>query len=91
MKKKVIAMLAIIALLVGIAPSAALASPFSERLTKPTSGDYYYNNSFNPFPSKGANCTWYAWGRAYEITGKRPNLSTGNANSWYDYNKNNGV
>ena len=33
------------------------------------------------------NCTCYAYGRAYEILGKKPNLCTGNAGEWYDYNK----
>ena len=33
------------------------------------------------------NCTAYAWGRATEILGETPNLSTGNARDWYSYNK----
>lgn len=32
------------------------------------------------------NCVGYAWGRAYEILGSRPNLSRGNAGDWYWYN-----
>lgn len=29
------------------------------------------------------NCTGYAWGRFYEITGEKPKLSTNNASVWY--------
>lgn len=59
------------------------------RTTAP-SGDsnYYYTFSYNPFPAKGINCTWYAWGRAYEILGHRPNLSTSHAGDWWQYNIN---
>lgn len=32
------------------------------------------------------NCVGYAWGRVYEVTGKRPNLSLGNAKDWFDFN-----
>lgn len=42
----------------------------------------------NPFYLAGyglPNCTCYAWGRAFEIMGKRPTLSTGNADEWYSY------
>lgn len=31
------------------------------------------------------NCVGYAWGRFYEITGKRPNLSRANAENWYGH------
>lgn len=31
------------------------------------------------------NCVGYAWGRFYEITGKCPKLSKGNAENWYAY------
>lgn len=47
---------------------------------------YWYGN--NPFYQSGyglPNCTCYAWGRRYEITGKRPSLSLGNAEVWFDY------
>lgn len=47
---------------------------------------YYY--SANPFYQAGyglPNCTAYAWGRFYEITGVRPKLSTGNAYQWWGY------
>lgn len=31
------------------------------------------------------NCCGYSWGRFYEITGKRPNLSRANAENWYGF------
>lgn len=42
--------------------------------------------SDNPFYQAGyglPNCTCYVWGRFYELTGERPNLSTGNADQWF--------
>ena len=32
------------------------------------------------------NCVGYAWGRWYELLGKKPKLSKGNAENWYNYN-----
>ena len=31
------------------------------------------------------NCVGYAWGRVYELLGKRPTLSRNNAENWYGY------
>lgn len=54
---------------------------------------YWYSR--NPFYQAGVglpNCTCYAWGRFWEnadINGdfsNRPNLSTGNAQDWFNYN-----
>lgn len=38
------------------------------------------------------NCTWYAWGRIFELTGKAPNDAkfTGNAYEWWQANKTTG-
>ena len=48
---------------------------FSPRTTAP-SGNYWYNSSYNPYYSSyTGECTWYTWGRAYEITGTRPTYS----------------
>lgn len=49
---------------------------------------YWYSN--NPFYNAGyglPNCTCYAWGRFWEEAGAehRPNLSTANAENWYNY------
>ena len=49
-----------------------------------------------PFSSGGklikGNCTWYAWGRAWEITGSQPNDAgfIGNAYEWWEANKKSG-
>lgn len=57
---------------------------------------YYYSNSnvfyasgLAPYgsriPSAKGNCTWYAWGRAYELTGTKPQPGlTGNAYTWWN-------
>lgn len=60
---------------------------FVKRTTAPDeSNSYYYAN--NPFYQSGyglPNCTCYAWGRFYELSGTRPTLSLGNAEDWYNY------
>ncbi|OOM81889.1 autolysin [Clostridium puniceum] len=49
-----------------------------------------------PFSSGGrlikGNCTWYAWGRAWEITGSKPTDAgfIGNGYEWWDANKKSG-
>lgn len=71
-------------------PKAQALSPM--RTTAPSTNDKYWVHN-----SKGGvnecilisgksclpNCVGYAWGRFYEITGTRPNLSRGNAEMWY--------
>jgi len=61
---------------------------YIKRTTAPSvSNKYYYEN--NVFYNNGygmPNCTAYAWGRFYELTNKRPTLSTNNAENWYHYN-----
>lgn len=67
---------------------------FKERLTAPSTDDKHWistahgglneciiisGNSVLP------NCVGYAWGRVYEITGKRPTLSKRNAEDWFGY------
>lgn len=68
---------------------------FIERLIEPNSDNKYYikntNGGLNEClvinsNSVLPNCVGYSWGRFYEITGIRPNLSKGNAENWYDYN-----
>ena len=64
---------------------------------------FYYSKNMNPFypeyapyykNSRGyviGNCTWYAWGRACEIRGSKPEHSlTGNASEWWEKNKKGG-
>ncbi|HAQ63443.1 MAG TPA: hypothetical protein DCR23_03170 [Ruminococcaceae bacterium] len=97
MKKKIIKkslsfVLALIMIL-SIVPLAKVESnAFTVRDTAPSTSSIYYYSNNNPFYRDGygmPNCTCYAWGRAYEVLGSRPNLSTGNAGAWYSYNKNN--
>lgn len=62
---------------------------FTPRLTSAgmLNNPYWYAN--NPFYQSGyglPNCTCYAWGRWYEITGSAPTLSLGNGEDWYNYN-----
>lgn len=69
------------------------AAGFSPRYSAPSYDNSYYYSSQNPFYAAGygmPNCTCYAYGRAYEILGYAPSLSTGNAENWYGYNKNGG-
>lgn len=57
---------------------------FSPRTSSPNGNKYWYSN-LNVFYSAGfvGECTWYAWGRAYEILGSRPNLPTNGAGRWF--------
>lgn len=72
---------------------ASAATTYSPRLSAPSkSNEYYYSNK-NLFYKYGygmPNCTAYAYGRAYEITGKEPKLCPYDAEEWYDYNRSNG-
>jgi len=75
------------------------------RDTEPSLDDKHYYSDQNlfykiklspPFSSGGTlikgNCTWYAWGRAWEITGKKPDDAgfIGNAYEWWEANKKSG-
>lgn len=56
---------------------------FDDVVSGSSSYKYYYTD--NVFYKSGyglPNCTCYAWGRAYEILGSKPNLPTGDAGSW---------
>ena len=69
---------------------------FSRRTTAPEYGNiYYYNGAYNPYayyPNLIGECTWYVWGRAYEILGQRPNIFTRcHAKDIYAYNLNSGA
>lgn len=70
-------------------PLTSRAAEFTPRLEAPDKNNVYYYSK-NPFYQAGygmPNCTAYAWGRVYEITGTKPKLSTGNAYGWYGYVK----
>ncbi|MGN0694128.1 MAG: CHAP domain-containing protein [Lentihominibacter sp.] len=68
---------------------------YSARTTAPSTYNKYYKHTSagglnECIHIKGGsvlpNCVGYAWGRFYEISGKRPKLSRGNAETWYNYN-----
>ncbi len=75
--------------------NTSASSDFKKRMTAPSVSDKYWihtsngglnecieiNNSGSCLP----NCVGYAWGRFYEITGKRPSLSRANAENWWGY------
>lgn len=61
---------------------------FNSRTTAPSKNNNYYYK-YNIFYKCGygmPNCTCYAWGRFYELSGKYPKLCTANAENWYKYN-----
>lgn len=71
----------IVSLMVVMPTMSVSAAGFVPRTSAPTSDNSYYYG-LNPFYKSGygmPNCTAYAYGRAYEILGSKPNLSTGNA------------
>lgn len=72
----------------------SVQSAFQPRLRAPELTDNCYYSSDNIFYNAGygmPNCTCYAWGRAYELTGKKPELSPYDAGTWFDYNRDNGI
>lgn len=62
-----------------------IAAAFTQRTSSPNGNKYYYTN-INVFYKYGyvGECTWYAWGRAYEILGSAPKLPTSGAGRWYN-------
>lgn len=67
------------------------------RTSAPSRDNKYYYSNANIFyasglapygsriPNAKGNCTWYAWGRAYELTGTKPKSGlTGNAYTWWN-------
>jgi hypothetical protein len=73
-------------------PPANQPSNFTPRTTAPSTGSFYYYsqnifyNCGHPMP----NCTTYAWGRAWEMTGSKlpSGYFQGNAYSWWQSNIN---
>ncbi|MBQ7943617.1 MAG: CHAP domain-containing protein [Lachnospiraceae bacterium] len=57
------------------------------RDTAPSRNLFYYSSEQNKFPYSNGNCTWYVWGRAYEILGDKP-IFNGNACSFWNYRTN---
>lgn len=71
-----------------------IGGAFTARTTAPSSTNKYYlhtgRGGVNPCilisgNSCLPNCVGYAYGRAYEVTGSDPKLSTGNAANWYGH------
>ena len=61
-----------------------ITEKFISRLLQPSRDDKRYYSNENIFLSY-KTCTWYAWGRAYEILGRKPHeLSVKAAHNWYD-------
>ena len=97
MKKRIASLftslLMIVSLMVVMPTMSVSAAGFVPRTSAPTSDNSYYY-VLNPFYKSGygmPNCTAYAYGRAYEILGSKPNLSTGNAGKWWWQNKTDGA
>ena len=94
--RKILAILIILGIMSSLCITAVNLnknSNFSPILSAPLYGNrfYYSDNVFYNCGYGIPNCTAYAWGRAYELLGSRPNLCTGNAGRWYEYNKSNGI
>jgi surface antigen len=59
---------------------------YTPRLSAPSKSNAKYYKS-NPFYQSGyglPNCTTYCFGRRWELEGKKPTLSTDNAEDWWD-------
>jgi len=72
-----------------------IGATFTPRLTAPSTTDknwiHYTKGGYNyciliSGKSCLPNCVGYAWGRWREILGKKPKLSLGNAENWWNYN-----
>lgn len=62
-------------------------SKFIERTTAPELDNIFYNSNENIYYANGSgmpNCPPYAWGRLWEITGKKPTIGLHNAKDWYE-------
>ncbi|MBQ1507497.1 MAG: CHAP domain-containing protein, partial [Ruminococcus sp.] len=68
---------------------ASAATTYTPRTTAPSYSNSYYYSDKNIFYACGygmPNCTAYAYGRAYELLGSKPNLSKWSAEYWYGDN-----
>lgn len=72
-------------------------APDTNNLYYYSDGNIFYKARYSPpFYRDGkqiiGNCTWYAWGRAWEITGQAPIDAglNGNAYEWWEANKRSG-
>lgn len=96
MKKAIIALVSLLIFCI-IFPSTVSAESakdgYKPRLTAPTSDNGYYNSKLNRYSQTGygmPNCVAYAYGRVYEMNGKAPKITHGNAGEWWYMNKQGG-
>ena len=69
-------------------------SSYIPRLSAPSYDNPCYYSDDNAFYAASygmPNCTCYAWGRAYELLGEKPELCLYDAGCWYDYNRAYGI
>lgn len=83
-KCKVAAVVCIIALFCTFNVWGKTVNEFVPRKTPPNFDEPYYKPPINNFPYSNGNCTWYAFGRAYEILGQKPVFNS-NAYKWWDF------
>ena len=79
------------ALIFSLIPSVpALAYTPRTALTESDCNSLYWSSG-NVFERNhslsGGNCTWYAYGRAWELLGSKPALCLRGAHKWFDYTK----
>ena len=87
--KRLLAILLTLLMAASVLPMQCLtAQAFTVRKSDPSGKDSHYYSKANPFYAGGytKECTWYAWGRAYEALGAKPALSTSAAHHWYQEN-----
>ena len=99
--KQILSLVLAVSMIITFVPMFDLdvfANSWTIRTTYPTSNDSgwkYYSSPINNYPLSpvnGGNCTWYAYGRAYEVFGKDSGLSAaGDAGLWYSYAQNHGM
>lgn len=88
----IITPVAVVSAFEGELSDAGSSGSFVPRLTAPSKSNKYYYSDLNKYERYGygmPNCTAYAWGRAYEILGYEPDLSLNDADTWWQYNKDN--
>lgn len=74
--------------------SGSETESYTPRLSAPSYDNACYYSDDNAFYAASygmPNCTCYAWGRAYELLGEKPELCLYDAGCWYDYNRTYGI
>ncbi len=91
MKKTITKIASILAITaVSFSTNAFAYTPRTFLSQEECNSQYWQSQDSNPFPRNwslaGGNCTWYAYGRAWELLGYKPSLSLNGAHKWYTYN-----